>query len=260
MVEQFSLSFSDGAARALHQKREDLESGFPWESLNKEEHPPERLARARRFWTENAFNEYSSAVAMSQLAQALGQARTPVDLWRMAAGFASDELVHTELCARVAMRVGGASPLAFNPDDLELQLEKSLSPRQRACELVMRVCCVGEALSLPLLSGNRRAATQPLARAVLDRIVHDEGAHARFGWLYLDWIAPALDADERARLSAIARRQLGTMEPLWRDLRNAPAVDSGGLGWMQPAEWASLARESVERSLRAPLARYGISI
>src|SRR5206468_10330451 len=109
--------------------------------------------------------------------------------------FPLDELVHVELCARLAAELGGGAPLSHDPRELAPHPDPSLPALLAAAELVVRVFCVGEAVSIPLLRGTSRAATHPLVKGVLDRIVRDEAAHGRFGWQFLDWAADRLGAE-----------------------------------------------------------------
>ncbi len=52
----------------------------------------------------------------------------------------------------------------------------------------VRVYCFGETVAVPLFRNLRRGATEPIARAALDRIVLDEGRHSAYGWRTLDWL------------------------------------------------------------------------
>lgn len=265
----FDLSFTSGAAMRLH-RRLRLEDDYPWESLDPARYPPLLVERARRGWTENAFNEYCTFAAMGELLQCLAQARAPLDLWTMACDFPREEAIHVELCARVAGRLGGLFPLRFDPAQLPVQTDPSLSPRERATELIVRVCCVGEAFSLPMLTGAMKSATHPLTRAVLTTIVQDEASHGRFGWLYLDHVAAELTPAERERLGRAARETIRQYEPLWKKLRSRVqnGVTSEGfllshvceLGWMESTAYAALARDTVQREVIEPLARRGIRV
>jgi hypothetical protein len=221
---------------------------FPWSSLDANASP--QMMAARHFWSENAFNEYASSLAMTQMNQALIAADAPLS----AASFVEDERTHHALCCGVAVRCGGGVAIPYHPASLQLKAEGS--PRERATELVVRVCCLGEAVSLPLLSGNLRSARQPLARAVLERIVRDETRHARFGWDYLEWARP--DEAERQKLAAIINDALAQLRPMLEG--EGGAADGGGLGWMSPREWRALARQSIEQALIRPLARHGIVV
>lgn len=265
----FGVSFTRGAALRLH-KRLRIDEDYPWESLDASRYPPLLVARARRGWTENAFNEYCTFAVMGELLQSLALARAPLDLWTMACDFPREEALHVELCARVAERLGGLHPLRFDPDHVRVQFDPSLTPAERATELVVRVCCVGEAFSLPMLTGAMKSATHPLTRAVLTTIVKDEASHGRFGWLYLDHVSATLKPAERERLGRVARETLDQYRPLWERLtsRVQNGVTSEGfllahvheLGWMESGAYASLARETVEREVIAPLARHGIQV
>src|SRR5262249_24510810 len=152
----FTLGFVDDV-EARH-------PGFPWASLEPANHPPYLIDQARHFWSENAFNEYASALAMIQLAEVLGRAQVPSGLWVQACAFPADELLQVELCAGVARRCGGGVDLPFEASALLPPIDLALTPLERATALVLRTCCVGEAVSQPLLAGNLRATRQPLAR------------------------------------------------------------------------------------------------
>src|SRR4026207_2004148 len=105
----------------------------------------------------------------------------------MSARFPLDELVHVELCARMAMELGGGTEIQHEPDHLIADAPEGLSPLLRAADVVVRFFCVGEALSIPLLRATWHAATHPLPHAVLGRIVKDEAAHGAVGVLFLVW-------------------------------------------------------------------------
>src|SRR5690606_8411234 len=89
---------------------------------------------------------------------------------------------------------------------------------ERASELVVRTCCVGEAFSVPMLATAMQSAAHPLTRAVLERIVKDEAPHGRFGFLYLEWLADELDGAERDRLAGVALAMLRAFGPYWTRL------------------------------------------
>lgn len=267
--EVFELSMTNGFARRLHERElGEIERDYPWDSLDPSRYPPRLVARARVGWTENAFNEFCTAAAMGQLLEALVKARAPLDLLSMASRFPLDEIIHIELCARMAMRLGGGAPIAYDPDDIVLDIDPSLTPLERANELVVRLCCVGEAFSFPMLSGALRSAAHPLSKAVLTKIVQDEALHGRLGFLYLDWIKNELSLAERDRLGKAAKATLEAYTPIWEKLGSVvkDGVTSEGfriehvheLGWMEASAYRVLAIRTVEDAVRAPLARAGI--
>lgn len=261
--ERFRVTFTSGGSRPLPGQ-------YPWDALDPGRYPAELVRRARRGWTENAFNEYCTFTAMGQLLQALGEAQAPLDLWKMASRFPEEEVVHVELCAGIAERLGGLWDRRFDPASLAIPLDPSLTPVQRALELTVRLCCVGEAFSLPMLAGAMRSATHPLTRSVLTTIVEDESLHGRFGYRYLEHVAGDLPAAERDRLGRAASETLRSYAPLWERLtsRVAHGVTSEGflldhvheLGWMESTAYRTLALATIDRSVRGPLERFGIRV
>lgn len=238
----------------------DVEARYPelpWASLDGEALEPEVRLAARQFWSENAFAEYASSIAMADVVGALGRAQIEPVLWRRACAFPADELAHAELCAGVAQRCGGGIDVPFDPCALEQPAYRELLPLERATLLVVRVFCLGEAVSLRLLAGHLRATRQPLARAVLQRIVRDEARHARFGWDYLDWVAPLLGPGERAQLAARVTSELAALAPLTDAPR--PAAPASGLGWMPSDRWRVVVRDAIATRLLRPLAARGIA-
>jgi hypothetical protein len=243
---------------------------YPWTSLDARRYPPELVLRARRGWTENAFNEHCTFLAMGALLEALAAAGAPLDLCVLASEFPRQELLHVALCARVAERLGGLYPMEYEPADVLPSLAPQLSPQQRLAELVVRVCCVGEAFSLPMLAGAMRGAASPLTRAVLETIVEDEAAHGRLGFACLEWLDGELSDADRRRLGAVASATLRQYAPLWEGLtsRLVDGVTSEGfllehvheLGWIESGEYRRLALETVEHAIRVPLSRFGIVV
>ncbi len=254
----FELELLGGAAERRYRRDNPGIDELPWHSLDPRDHPPALVEAARAAWTQGAFSEYTTAAAFSELLRALLEARAPIDLVGMAGRFVADEMVHTELNARMAMQLGGAVP--YRVDYAALTPPASLrAPRLRALELAVRYCCVGEALSLPLLAGSERAATHPLTRAVLARIVRDEAGHAQLGWLCLEWADGWLRDDERRALGRVASEALARYARERQIRRNdhAPAA-LGALGWMEPAAYAALCADSMRTAVIDPLARYGV--
>ena len=266
----FDLEWLEGPAEVFFRRLRPGAEDLPWGTLDPRDYPDELVDRARVSWTEGAYNEYCSAAAFAALLGALLETAAPVDLVGMAGGFVADEMLHTELNARVAMELGGGAPYLVDFGALAPRPDPDLSPLQRAAELAVRVSCVGEAFSLPMLVGSLRAAAHPLTRAVLQRIARDEVAHARVGWLFLDWAAPRLEDAERARLAAVALDALRDQQPYWKQARShaADGVTSEGfqllhvhqLGWMEASAYADRARRAVREEIVAPLAKAGIEL
>jgi hypothetical protein len=249
-----------GIERAYRKARPEVER-MPWGTIDISRLDEQDVVMARKAWTSSAFQEHRTAAACASTLRALIEVRAPVDLIAMAARFPLDELVHVELCARMAMELGGGTELIHDPDELCLDRDPSLRPLLRAADLVTRFFCVGEALSIPLLRATWKDATHPLPRAVLGRIVKDEAAHGVFGWHFLDWAAPALDTHDREQLRVAAETAVGQVRRLWDDLRRRPkAPRVHGLGWMQTDAYLTMAASALEGHVIAPLRARGIMV
>ncbi|MCB9677098.1 MAG: hypothetical protein H6737_18420 [Alphaproteobacteria bacterium] len=255
----FELDWLGGAAeRAFAPHRGDVD-GLPWGTLDWRRFTPAELDQARMAWTTSAHQEWCAAAGFAALLTALLRAGAPVDLVGMAGRFVADEMVHTELNARMAAEVGGGVALQHDPTQLCPPIDPALSPLEAALELAVRVSCVGETFSLPVLAGTRNVATEPIVKAVMARIVADEGPHGRLGWLVLDWALPRLDARQRAWIGAVAADAVAALEPLWTEPA-APMPDATrhALGWMTPTEYRAVALDAVERRIRRPLEARGL--
>ena len=243
---------------------------FPWGTINADAFEPRLLRSAQLSWTEAAFNEYCTAVAFTQLVQALLEINAPVDLIAMASDFLADEMLHVELTARLAAELGGAANYQIDFAKLKLPLDPDLHPMQRSNELIVRICCVGEAFSLPMLAGCMKSSTHPLIKQVFEQIVKDEALHGRLGFLYLEWADEYLDDAERQRLGVCAGDTLQQLSKLWVNLRSKAinglttegykVEDIYELGWMLAEDYKVMAHHSVQKEIVEPLAQFGIYV
>ena len=257
--EVFELSMYGGAVERRYRRLRPEVEQLPWHDFDLSRASEQAIRSARSTWTEAAFQEHRTGAACALTLQALIAARAPIDLVAVASRFALDEMVHVELCARLAQMLGGGAPLSYDPKQIVVAPDPALSPVLQASELVVRNFCVGEALSIPMLRGSWHAARQPLVKAVLARIVKDEAAHGAFGWLYLDWAEHLHDGADRLHLARQAARTVDAVVERWRHIR---VLDDDGdeqrLGWMESRSYLALARRSLERVVLRPLAERGM--
>lgn len=238
-------------SKRLDKRRSGMDE-FDWSDITREAAPDLVLA-AREVWTRSAFSEYASGAAFADIASRLTTAHAPIDLIAAAGDFVGDEMFHAELASRVAMSLGGALPL-------EVDFQKLVRPPEgegallRAAEAIVRSCCVGESLTVPLLKQSRRAAGSPTIEAVISRILRDEAQHAELGWWFLDW-AELTDAD-RAHLGRVAGRTVSSFTALF----GRECAASEGLGALPCASFDDAFLEAVERDVVGPLAERGIRV
>jgi hypothetical protein len=259
--ELFELElFGEGIERRYRRLRPEVEA-LPWGTLDTSGYPEHVVIAARRAWTGAAFQEHRTGASCALTLRALIEARAPLDLIAVACRFPLDEMVHVEMCARLAMELGGGSEIRHDPKALIYEPARDLSPLLYASELVVHNFCVGEALSIPLLRGAWKAAAQPLTRAVLGRIVRDEALHGGFGWSYLEWAGVQHDRSDLEQLSRLAARSIRGILRNWEYLKREQGGDrprAHALGWMQTRDYLVLAARSLEAKVLAPLARHGI--
>jgi len=258
MIAQLELDWLGGPAERRFRRRRPGIDDLPWGTLDPSTLWPESAAAARLSWTDGAFSEYASAAAFAALTTALLEAGAPIDLVAMASDFVVDEMVHVELNARVAAELGGAAPYRVDLEQVAPLVDASLPAIDRAAELAVRVACIGEALSVPVLAAGMRTATHPLIRAVLARIVRDESPHARIGWLILDWTGERAD---RGRLGAVAAARLADYAPLWRTPCASPPSGAVAVtGDLDDDRYRRILIDAVRGDVLAPLAARGIAV
>jgi hypothetical protein len=263
-LEPFELElYGEGVEKRHRRQRPEVEA-MPWDDFDASLYDePVRLA-ARQAWTRAAFQEHRTAAATSLALRALVEARAPVDLIGFATRFPLDELVHVELCARMAAVLGGGTEILHRPQELIRDPSVSLSPLMRAADIVVRIFCVGEALSVPLLRGAWHAAKHPLPKAILGTIVRDEAAHGTFGFWFLDWALPRLSPGDRAELAVSAERAITPIRALWREIakQQAPHPDSEAdpLGWMRTDEYLETADVAMHAKVLGPLRARSIPV
>lgn len=263
----FELSWLGGGAERAFRRRRPGVDELPWGTLDVADAPPVLLDRARLSWTDACFVEYVTATRLADIAAGLLRVRAPVDLVGLAGDFVADEMLHVELHARLLAELGGAVPYRAPAALLGSVPVGEGGPLRALAIEVVRTCCVGESLSVPLLAATRNAATHPLVSALLARIVEDEGPHAQLGWLFLDW-ADLTDGDRRA-LAEVARvelaratKQAGAPTSVVVDgvtREGFPLELVHRLGWLDSETWVAVTRASVGQ-IAARLARHGIEV
>ena len=262
-AELFELEMLGDVFERRYRKMRPEVQAMPWGTLDLTKMTPESQISARRAWTGAAYQEHRTGVAVCAALRACIEARAPLDLIALATRFPLDEMVHVELCARMAMECGGGTEIVHDPDAMIVEPDQSLSPLMRAAEIVVRCFCVGEALSIPLIRGTWKASRHPLPRAILGRIVRDEAAHGTFGYTFLDWAAPRLSEDDLAVLGRAADRTIAAVHTQWDRIRKnprPPPSEGDALAWMRSDQYLALAARSLEKQVILPLTERGVPL
>ena len=162
--ELFELELVGGALERRYRAMRPEVEAMPWGTLETGDAPPEQLEAARQAWTGAAFQEHRTGAACAATLRSLIEARAPIDLVSVATRFPLDEMVHVELCARIAMELGGAVAWSYRPDEVVAPVGEGEEPLLKAAHQVVAFFCVGEALSIPLRhSGQQRGLNIALA-------------------------------------------------------------------------------------------------
>ncbi len=259
----FELEIFGGAAERRYRRLRPEVEAMPWGTLDLRGIPEANLVAARKAWTSAAYQEHRTGAACAATLRALIEAQAPLDLIAIASRFPLDEMVHVELCARMAMELGGGTEIQHEPEHMLLDAEQGKSALERAADLVVRFFCVGESLSIPLLRGTWKAARHPLPRAILGRIVKDEAAHGTFGFWFLDWAEPHLTDISRSYLAERANLAISAIGAQWQQIAQGPRRERSSadpLAWMQTDDYLALASKSMGELVVKPLRERGILV
>jgi hypothetical protein len=259
----FELEMLGGATEKRFRRMRPEVGAMPWGTLDLTGVSEHDRLLARKAWTSAAYQEHRTGVGVTEALRLLMEAQAPIDLVAVGARFPLDEMVHVELCARLAMECGGGTEILYEPQKVVTKADSKNRVLLQAAELMVRFFCVGEALSIPLLRGTWKAARHPLPRAVLGRIVKDEAAHGTFGYVFLDWAEPQLSSEDRTFLGRHADRAIDSVTALWDELRSRPKVEwdvGNTLAWMSSDAYLELAHQSMNRNVLEPLRERGIPV
>jgi len=258
--QDFVLDWLGGAAEKRF-RRARPEEDLPWETFRPSDYDERVLTDARAWWTELAANELAAVIQFSSVLSALACSQAPLDLVGMTSDFLADECAHVELGARAAMTLGGAAPRTVDFEQAMRTPPPGLTPAQWAAERVLRVSCVAEVLAESAAARTYLACTEPLPRALYTSILRDEVYHKQLGALYIEYAYETWDEAERERLGRVVADELLKFRGLWGGVaRDAvgPTIPEHKLGFLKPAELASVTLEAALTKIVKPLAEIDI--
>jgi hypothetical protein len=205
------LEPSIGSIRDLYdeakQARWDPDRDIPWASFDAARYTPEVLAAAALSWSRKAWTEYG------------GLPETPALIIRFCLEHEresdpkyfltvrnTEEAWHLECCHRFAGLCGGfveaPSSSAYAALFNQGLHREALDASRSLDAYVAAHICVQDGLDLELTQTSRDNARDPVARAILDRLVADKTRHAAFGWFYLETRATGWSEAERRTIAA----------------------------------------------------------
>jgi hypothetical protein len=161
-------------------------------------------------WLQRALMEHASVAAFARFSLQLLGLGAPAELVNAAARAQADEIGHAQDCFALARR-HGAGDLGPGP----LPLAGALAETNLRSIVLGTIAegCIGETLAALEAAEACAHCTDPVARAVLERIAEDETRHAQLAWRFVAWALetghPGLLVDVRAAFG----RELGSPLP-----------------------------------------------
>ncbi len=208
-------------------------------------------AALSRAWLDDALQEHASIAAFARFSMMMMSVSAPADLVVDSQRASLDEVRHARACFSLARRYGAD---ATGP--AELRVDDAMAPLSLAelAALTAEEGCVGETLGALLAEEQAARATDPVAKAILERIARDEARHAELAWRFVAWaVARGGEDVTRAVRVAIARATKATLAMEIRPLRvNADAW--GAHGRLTCAESRAVAARGIAEIV-APASR-----
>lgn len=274
------LEPSIGSIRELYdaakQARWDPQRDIAWQSFDAEAYPQDVRDAARLTWSRRAWTEYGGLPETPALVIrfCLEQQRESDPKYFLTVRN-TEEAWHLECCHRFAELLGG---YVSEPADPRYQAIFNQGLHRQALDAAIPLdgyvaahSAVQDGLDLELHRLYRDNARDPVARAILDRLVADKTRHAAFGWFYLQQRAANWDDAGRVAIAREVERaievELGGYHCAWRVAGDAAAeivaadrvTHDAGLGAATPAEEAPVLRRFLTEAV-AQLAGLGVAV
>lgn len=162
---------------------------------------PAAIATVRAQWIERMVVEHRSSMVFGQLAPQLFEANAPIDFQVVMLRMAQDELRHSRTCARVIEALGGVVAAEADFSVSPLARHGAASPEERALRNVLYTTSLSEMVACARFVATLEHTTDPFVRDATRRLLADEVLHGQFGFHYLDWARPWLDAQPDRKAS-----------------------------------------------------------
>lgn len=199
---------------------------------------PEARAVAVEFWRARMDAEHRSVRVFAQVGLQLLDANAPHDAKTIMLRMAQDELLHTEICARVLGALGAEPAVESDVRVSPIATHEGCSRSEVALRNVIYTTCLSEMIAVGRLADSLETATHAAARSAIRAILADEVMHGQFGFLYLDALGPTLTDAARADLGHYLVHAFAVLEeelaPRGMERRPSPPADALALGVLDP--------------------------
>ncbi|MBA3546328.1 MAG: hypothetical protein H0T76_07595 [Nannocystis sp.] len=234
----------EGVAQVAESRaRGDWQSTLPREAAAPGQGERAALVRA---WTVDGLAEHASIASFARFVLQLLALGAPAALVTEAQQALADEVEHARLAFALASRHAG---VPVGPDALPAAATAGLATDLEGFALALvREGCVGETIAALQVELAYEAASDPAARAALERISGDERRHGLLAWQALRW---ALDRGDEHLCAAVAQAFAEAEAP--RAEPDVPALDLAVLrahGRLSAAERDDAARRCLDLVIR----------
>jgi hypothetical protein len=206
-------------------------------------------------WLHDAQKEHASVPAFARVSWLLAAVGAPAELLAWSHRAALEEIEHTRRCFALAAGYGGR---AFTVEPMPELLLAELAPRGNAFALLATES-LGDGCQLEDFNADVAAAcagccTEPVTRAVLERIAREERSHAEFSWALLGWLLECHGSSVRPALQRALRGLDRYPRPTAANRHNTGLVaraDADALrrhGRLPDESWSELWRERLART------------
>lgn len=235
---------------------------IPWKRFCISGYSPRALALAFDQAKTLAEGEYGAVGLFGQLSSALALTRAPFDIISAAASISSDEIRHADYCTRFAELCSGhAVELEVDSHEV-LRASCNLTDLEELDHFVLKYSAIGETLAGALLTECRRQASDSVARALYTTLAADEVHHARVGWYYFAWRAPAWTLSEKQRLADRISTFVMDLERYFWTGRDAPLEaepDARALGVLDSVSQRSVIQNVMQDEICPGLDAIGLN-
>jgi hypothetical protein len=182
----------------------DPQKDIAWHELDLTKYTEKQLYAARLFWSRRAWSEYTGLAEspVVLLRFAFEGNREPSIKFALSSKF-MDEAKHIEVSYMLAEKLGGymsEPPEGAPKKRLVAGLrERGMNPEYTPEAVLGCWHCVSEFFAVEIFRVRYHHTTDPVAKAVLGRILSDEARHIAMGWEYLAYRLPKVS--EAVRLN-----------------------------------------------------------
>jgi len=163
------------------------------------------------FWLHSAQAEHSSVAGFHRFALDLLAHGAPPELVQQAQQAAAQETAHAIACFSLASAYAGKG---YGPAPMNLgQQAPVASSLAELAAWTLRDGAIGETIAAYGVAASLERTTDPIVRAMLERLVEEELEHAELAWKTLAWALDVGGQDVRDTLRAVFNNLTTAQEP-----------------------------------------------